>query len=108
MPVTVTFAAHAKDHNGDLVLARGFSDGTVIVSLGPDDQIELPAELVRLIRGELENQALERVAAYARERSNDALVYQDNSRDPVYRRTMERVAEAYREMAAKAQAEKES
>jgi hypothetical protein len=103
------FAVHAPDHNGDLVVAKGFSDGTVIVSLGPDDYIEMPAELVRQVRAELESQALERVAAYARERAEDMLVARDRAgTNRVGRLALERCAEAFREMATKAQAEKES
>lgn len=50
MPVTATFIVQAKDHNGDLVVAQGFSDGTIMIRDAFGITIELPAELVRQIR----------------------------------------------------------
>lgn len=108
MPVTATFFVRAPGYNQTLVVAQGFSDGTVIVRDGAY-AIELPAELVRQLRAELESRALDRVAAYGRKRAEDCLVARDRlSMYNPHRRMFEDRAAVYREMAAKAIAEKES
>jgi hypothetical protein len=66
------------------------------------------AEAVRQIRAELENQALDRVAAYARERAEDYLTMRDKTDDAGRRYRYEHVSDAFREMATKALAERET
>lgn len=110
MGVKITFTVKAHDpYTRSLVVAEGYSDGSIVVrSDYTDDSIELPAELVRQIRGTLENQALERVAAYARERARDATIMRDQARSYAAYTWAQGQIDAFNEMATRAQAEKES
>jgi len=112
VPVANTFQLQTKANRGNVIEIEGYSDGRISIHMDCHMDCHgcsamLPAELVHQLRGELENAALDRVAAYARERAEDIskIGTVPGSKQEVH---LQATAKTYREMAAKALAEKES